>query len=105
MKAEKRTFLILNWLEMPDNIKDIVSEWNGFSNDSLIKLLSEFSIEDFKNGMKCIEEYMEDQIENNGFVGNLEKFIKEYGLEFEVWFIEQKFDLKGVDDILINICW
>ena len=38
-------------------------------------------------------------------LGGLQKFIKEYDLDFLVWLIKQNFDLENVDKILINICW
>ena len=55
--------------------------------------------------MASVEEYWKEQQESNGFKGDLKAFIKEYGFEFDVWFIEQNFDLKGVQDIAVYICW
>lgn len=37
--------------------------------------------------------------------GNLDDFIRDYHLEFDVWVIKQNFDLGGVEKILIEVYW
>lgn len=103
--ATRPKCLIINYLEMPQPIKDVVAEWCGFGNDCLIPIRSEFDY-DLKNyNQKGMEDYHKDQVETNGFKGDLKKFIKDYGLEFDQWFIEQNFNLKGVNRILVEISW
>jgi len=61
--------------------------------------------------MTAIEEYYKDQKETNynfsKYVpcGTMEGFIKNYGLDFDIWFIKQNFDLEGVDRILVEVSW
>lgn len=105
MKASIKKCLIVEWVDFPRNIKDIVADWHGFHNDCIVPLRSDFTAKDFREGMKCIENYWKDQSDNNDFKGTLQEFIKEYGLDFEIWFIKQKFDLTDVDEILIKVCW
>jgi hypothetical protein len=101
----KANCLILEYIKLPKSIMNVISEWCGFHNDCLLKVSTEFTVSAYKEGMKAIKDYWKDQVKTNNYKGTLEKFIKDYGLEFDVWFIEQKFDITGVDEILIDICW
>lgn len=102
--SERKTCLFLEWVDMPKKIQDKVADWHQFGNDIILKMSSEFEPCDLKD-MTAIEEYWQDQSKTNGFEGDLKKFIKEYGLEFEMWVVEQKFDLEGIDKILVEVCW
>ena len=105
MLAEKKTMLLIEFIEMPKPIMEVVRGWCGFGNDCIVPLRSEFNVKSFAKGMVEIESYWEQQKKTNSYEGTLEQFIKDYGLAFEVWFIEQKFDLTGVDKIAVNVCW
>jgi hypothetical protein len=98
---KKKTCLILEWIKLPTSIKDKIKNWHNFHNDCIITLNSEFSAKDLCKGMTAIEEYWRDQ----NYDGTLQAFIKKYNLDFEVWIIEQNFDLSDIDEILIDICW
>jgi hypothetical protein len=101
----KTTCFIIKFTKLPDHVKEVVKSWCGFHNDCLIPSRTEFEAEDYAEGMAAIEDYHKDQVDTNNYKGTLEKFIKDYGLEFDVWMIEQKFNLKGVKRILIDISW
>jgi hypothetical protein len=97
----KKRVLFVSYADLPKPIKESVREWIGFSNDCVLPLSSEFDVEAYREGMKAVEDYKSDQ----KFKGTTEEFIKAYGLEFDVWFIGQNFDLTDVDLILVNVCW
>jgi hypothetical protein len=105
MKAKIKKCLILQWTKLPKKFQDIVADWNGFHNDCLIPLRSEFTAKDFHKGMKSVESYWKDQSETNNFKGDLSQFIKEYCLDFEIWVIEQNFDFTDVNEVLIEVSW
>ena len=52
--------------------------------------------------MVNVEQYWQDQTKNNHYKGTLEEFIKEYGLEMDIWFIKCGYDFTGVKEILID---
>ena len=105
MKASKKTFLVLEYGSLPKKMKLIIKEWCGFHNDCHLPLRSEFDLADFRKGMSEIDNYRTEQIASGNFKGTLKQFIKEYGLDFEVWFIEQNFDLEGVDEVAVEVSW
>jgi hypothetical protein len=97
----KTNCFILKWDQMPEKIQSQVMQWHGL-RDCLIPITSnsEFTVEDYRKGMEAI-----DNLHRNStyFRGTLEEFIDDYRLDFDVWFINQKFDLEGVDKILIDL--
>lgn len=111
MKAQKKNCLILKWTSLPPDIKERVKGWVGFHNNCLIPVRSEFSVKEYGKGMAAVEAYYEDQKATNGSFskyvpcGTLEGFIKAYGLYFDVWFVQQNFDLEGIDRILVEVSW
>lgn len=105
MKAYREEVFIIEWYTLPQKQKDYViyNLDDRISNGVLIKWPMEFQPDDLT--MDEITKYWEDQRDTNGFEGNLEEFIKEYGLEFEVWIIKQNFDLTNIKNIYIDISW
>jgi len=101
MKIKK--VLIIEWTELPKNIKDVISDWNDFGKDRYISAIKEFSPEEYSKDMRCIEFYFQQQ-KDNRTSNKIEDFIREYGLEFDVWLCEQDIDFSDLDDILIH-CW
>lgn len=107
----KAKVLLIEFIQMPRELQDVIVGWVGFSNDCLIPVRSEFSPiagEDrwSSNLSRAnLEEYWKQQ----NFEGTLEEFIVDYGLQVDYWLIQQveagKLDLEGIDDILINVCW
>lgn len=49
-----------------------------------------------------LEKYWQDQTKNNNFKGTLEDFIRDYGLELDVWFINCGYDFSGVKEIILG---
>ena len=112
MEHRKETVFIVEWIELPDELKKYISYQydHCFANDTLVEFQSEFEPCDEKHygetlSLEEIAKYHKDQVFSNGFEGDLDKFIEEYGLKFEVWMLKQGFDLIGVKIILINISW
>ena len=111
MPTETKKCLIINFTELPPDMRDEIRDWVGFHNDCLLELCTELSMDDFRQGMASIENYMNDQADSNEKYneynpsGTLEGFLEPYGLKFSAWVIEQNFDLTDVDQILINISW
>lgn len=101
----KTTCFIVEYTSLSKPLRERISDWCGFHNDCLLPMRSEFMAEDLCRGMAAVEEYWKDQQEAGLFQGDLAAFIKSYGLEFDVWLIEQKFDLEGVEKILVNVSW
>ena len=103
---------IIEWTSLPQEQKDYVYEKLDyqFHNDSFINLPTEFdpwNDQSFSDSltMANIVSYWKDQCETNDFKEDLEYFIKDYGLEFDVWIIKQNFDLTGIKKILIDISY
>jgi hypothetical protein len=49
-----------------------------------------------------LTKYWQDQTNNNNYKGTLEQFVKDYGLELDLWFINCGYDFTGVRIIIIE---
>lgn len=101
----KTTVFILEFTELPKQFQKEIADHERFHNDCYLRHLSEFEPEDYMKGMSEVKNYYKDQKENNNYKGSFKKFIVDYSLEFDIWIMEQKFDLTGVEEILIRVCW
>lgn len=99
----KKTVAIIDWLALPKVLQDKVADMERFGNDRHLKFYSEFAPKEISRG--AVEEYFRDQIETNDYTGNFDDFVKDYGLEVEMWIIDQEVDLSDVSEILIKVCW
>lgn len=107
---KKSTVLIIDWLKLPEYLQDIIREREMFHNDCYLEHHSEFEIKEYDKGMSIVEDYWEEQKKDNEYIDvkykeSLDNFIKGYGLELDVWLINQKIDWTDVEKILIEICW
>lgn len=95
--------LIISLFEVPDPIREIVIQWHGFRRGVMIPARSEFSNHWDELSMDGLRSYHEDQSQNNGFKGDLNAFIREYELNFEVWLLNTYPDeLKVADEVLVQ---
>lgn len=107
---EKKTVLIIEYTELPEEMKEIVKgDWR-FRNDISITYVSEMAPVDGETwgetlSRKAIEEYHKGQVEENGYEGDLDQFLKDYDLAFDMWLLGQNIDLSDVRAIYIDICW
>lgn len=116
--AKRQEYLVIDYNEMPDEIQDIFRQRESFHNDCFIKFHSE--MEPFPYGqdkdkdwaetctMAHIESYWQEQLKSNSKycqAKTIEEFIDDYGLQAEVWLINSGINLKGIQKILIEICW
>lgn len=111
--AYREEVFIIEWTTLPKEQRDYIVYIldQRFANDILLKWPTEFepfgdekSFQDTLT-MEHITNYWNDQTTTNGFKGDLDVFIEEYGLKFDIWIIEQNFDLTGIKKIYIDICW
>lgn len=98
--------LILELHEMPQEFQDIFYEREDRQH-GLNRVWSEFDPGYGKDYANCftqakLESYWKDQTKNNNYKGTLEEFIKDYGLEMDVWFINCGYDFTGVKMIIID---
>lgn len=113
MREHRREeIFIIDWISLPKDWQDFVAERleNRVGNGVMCRWYTElepYGEQDYQESMTMdsIKSYHKDQSETNGFKGSLDEFIDEYGLEFEVWMIEQKFDLAGIKNIYIDVYW
>ena len=119
LKASRQEVFIIEWASLPREQRDLVKDHLDyrFANDVFLEWHSEmqpyplnddateWSSYDETLSMEQIESYWKDQCETNNFKGDLDDFIKDYGLKFEIWILEQKFDLTGIRKILIDVSW
>lgn len=109
MNIERQECLIIEYVSLPQEMKDFLSKREAFRNDIHLEHISELSpiggtwdktctIEEIKN-------YHKDQIDTNGYKGNLNEFISEYKLTFDKFLIDNNVDFTGIKTILIKICW
>ncbi len=116
MKISKA--LIIEFTQLPKELQKKIQGWCGFHNDCLLPFRTEFypvcgdqGIESWETSLtsKQIDIYHQNQIADNTYVGDKTQFIKDYGLEVEIWLIEKlekgEINLAGVEEILFNICW
>ncbi len=106
----KEVVVIFEWTKLPEEIKRVVADSLGFSNDCWVPVRSEFTPfgkETWADSLtfKGIEEYYKDQCVTNLYNSTFNEFIKDYGLEFEVWLLAQDIDLTSIKNILIEVCW
>lgn len=105
-RHRKKNCLIIEWLDLPQSLRDHVGDWDRFGNDRLLTvwldckpcLLTEESIRN----------HYVSQIERKdkyAYKGTFEKFIEDRGLQIPMWVATQGFDLSDVDMILINVSW
>jgi hypothetical protein len=102
---KKYTVFIIDFYDLPKHVRDVVKEWHGFGNDVFLPIQSEFDIESWSKGISEVESYWKDQCNIKNYEGSFDNFIKDYYLKFDIWFMEQKFDLTGIDKILIDVSW
>jgi hypothetical protein len=102
---ERKEILFLNVGDLPRKAQDLLyeKEYRGDYN----RYWSEFDPSDKQDysdtlTQENLEQYWKDQVETNEFDGDLEDFIREYNLEFDVWLINCGYDFKGVKEIIIN---
>ncbi len=107
--ARVERVLIIDYLDdLPVGYQLHVRTFASFGNDRMLEYISEMGPSDGQTWadslvMKEIESYWHHQCES-AFVGTLEQFITDYGLSFDVWIMNQGFNL-DVTKILIDICW
>lgn len=109
----REEIFIVDWLSLPQEQQDYVTNMldGRMKNGALLEWHTELgpcgSEKSFKDTltMEQIESYHKDQSETNGFIGDLDDFIDEYGLKFEIWMIEQNFDIEGIKKIYIDVYW
>jgi hypothetical protein len=99
----RKTCIIVEWKDLPDELKSKVTEWDLFHKDVYLPLYSEFHPSEYQKGMAVVEEYWEDQKKTNGYTETLDDFIYDYRLEFDVWLIKQEFDFKDAELVLIKV--
>ena len=110
--AYREEVFIIDWLSLPKEQQDYVTYMldNRMANGAMLKWYTEFEPYDEKDfqetlTMDQIEEYYKDQSETNGFVGSLDDFIEDCCLKFEIWMIEQNYDLTGIKKIYFDVYW
>lgn len=102
--GKKLNVLMLEFTKLPLYLQNVVRRIESFQNDCILELSSEFKPKDLTS-IKKIKDCWKDQCKNKIYAKDFIDFISDYGLEFEIWIIDQKFDLNDVDKILIDICW
>lgn len=103
--------IIVDFYELPENIRRIISKFENFSGNCFIEWSSEltpfYEHEKWETSLtekKLISYYKEqtEEFESNSFEGSLEDFVAEYNLELELYLIKLNMDLKNVSLILIR---
>jgi hypothetical protein len=106
--------LILNWDDLPKNIKSVVTEhfdWR-FHNDIMIPYCSADLCPNDDEKWKDVltkekfDDWFNSNVTDGSFKGSFDEWIKFHGLEIDWWLYENrdKLDL-NVDKIIFNICW
>lgn len=102
--------LLLNFLDLPKEMQQVIKERHSFRNDIYLEFISEFSPENGQTWASVLTEqsivaYWTDQVKYNGYKYDLEHFITDYGLAFEKWLLTLDPSLLNVELILIRVCW
>lgn len=109
---EREEVLIISRHQMSEEFELLLREDNARSDynryhEGYNKYSSEFdprSREDYSKTFtkENLEDYWKGQIKSNNFEGSLQKFINDYGLELDVWFINCGYDFTGIRTIIID---
>lgn len=108
---KRKRILEFEYTKLPEDVKECIMEWYGFHNDIVLPIRSEFQPgtkkETWANQltMKNIQQYYKEQVTDNGYKDSFNTFIKDHGLQFDLWLVNKKINLKDVEEIYINICW
>lgn len=118
MSHQIKNVLVLQFTELPDDIQEsIKADHEGFSNDCLLRMISDYSdcldelsLADLQgwHSDQCVSPVYGVDARPTGamaFSGTFEEFVVDYGLQLEMWIIKRGFDLSKVDDIVIDVCW
>lgn len=111
---KKKTILEISIFILPTELCDLIKDQyeNFLYSGTSFKLPSELNEKPLSENftMTSIEQYFRDQkksTRSNCLAKTLDEFIKEYGLEFEVWIIsyleEHDITLDDVDEIYISV--
>lgn len=107
----KEVVVIFKWAELPQYLKNIIHEDQAFNNDCWLPIQGEFAPSGKETwadslSFEGIENYHKDQRARGLYDSeDLNEFIKDYGLEFEVWLLAQNIDLTSIKSILIEVYW
>ena len=82
--------LIICYISLPENIQEIISNWNEFGNNRYLPFYSQLDKITLENYNKFLSD------EDNEF---------EEPLTIEKFLLDLKIDLRDVDVILFNISW
>lgn len=115
MKVSREQVLIIDYLDLPNFIRDELHKLESFRNDVMLPHISELSFlyeDDIKAGEDLsrrittyhIENYYKDQCETNNYKGSLAEFISDYGLTIDAWLISANIDLTGIHRVIFNVC-
>lgn len=106
--------LFIAYRKLPQKIKDFIDN-DHLRNNTCVPHFSEFEPSSDSETWEStltrsnLDSYYKDQVDTNDFKGSMIDFIKEYGLDVDVWLIEQieagNLSLNGVDKILIELKW
>lgn len=110
MRYARKNVLVIEYTSLPKNLKEIIRDWCGFGNDCILPLRSEFQPsrgETWESTLtrETLNRYHQDWITRNDYKGDLKQFITDCGLTVDVYLIDQNFDLKGIEEIYIDISW
>ncbi len=100
--------LVMDFQDIPEDMfKERFEHY--IHNDTYIKVFSEFNNGDYGDNWHLtigeIYGYWRDQQQNNNYEGTMDNFIIDYGLQFEMWLLEQEIDLRHIDLFLIKVSW
>lgn len=103
--------LIVDYQELPEELKDTIRSFDGFGNGQIIEYMSYMSYMspgeetwDETLTVSEIESYWKTECSAGSRNETLEQFINNSGLKFDGWLLEQQFDL-NVSKILVDVYW
>lgn len=97
MKYKKKNVLIIEWISLPESIKD--SMIDNIHNDSYIDFFSELEPKELT--IEGLKQYQK----NMNISGSLNDFIHDQSLQIEKYIIDKNIDMSDVDQIIFHIEW
>lgn len=97
---EKKTFIVVNFTELPEEVKDEIQDWCGFSNDCMIEARSEL---DGNYSMDEVESWHKDYPNEEDGTEDIEDFKAKVLSKFDLYMIENILDPQS--EVIVDICW
>lgn len=108
---KRKTILVVNFLDLPPDVKEELRDWHLFGNDRMLELITSYRLGDGpqtpENMLKLenFEALYQLSVKEDGFTGTLDDFLGAYNLRALHWVASQKPNLADIDQVVVDVSW